>query len=99
MTMKNASRLGRTLLACSLLTISLSACKTTESVRPSPDFSVPHESTLVLDEVPAPKVVPGMDARVAWKLEQAARKEANKRLRISRSNVREVRLKASAKAK
>ncbi|MCP1790908.1 hypothetical protein ACVI1J_006494 [Bradyrhizobium diazoefficiens] len=40
-----------------------------------------------------------MDARVAWKLEQAARKEANKRLRISRSNVREVRLKASAKAK
>ncbi|WP_244423238.1 hypothetical protein [Bradyrhizobium sp. ORS 375] len=60
---------------------------------------MPHESTLVLDEVPAPKVVPGMDARVAWKLEQAARKEANHRLRVSRSNVRDVRLKASAEVK
>jgi hypothetical protein len=47
--------------------------------------------------VPAPKVVPGMDARVAWKLEESARKEANKRLRISRSNVRNVRLKAQVK--
>lgn len=97
MTMKSASRIARTLLACSLLTISLAACKTTESVRPAPDFSVPHESTLVLDEVPAPKVVPGVDARVAWKLEEAARKEANKRLRISRNNVRNVRLKAQVK--
>ncbi|MDX3966181.1 MAG: hypothetical protein QHD01_06215 [Bradyrhizobium sp.] len=58
---------------------------------------MPHESTLVLDEVPAPKVKPGMDARVAWKLEEAARKEANKRLRISRNNVRNVRLKAQVK--
>ncbi|NYG46339.1 hypothetical protein GGD67_003810 [Bradyrhizobium sp. IAR9] len=39
-----------------------------------------------------------MDARVAWKLEEAARKEANKRLRVSRNNVRNVRLKASASA-
>ncbi|MDI2072447.1 hypothetical protein ABIF68_006150 [Bradyrhizobium japonicum] len=60
---------------------------------------MPHESTLVLDEVPAPKTAPGMDARVAWKLEEAARKEANKRLRISRSNVRNVRLNASAQGK
>lgn len=57
---------------------------------------MPHESTLVLDEVPAPKTAPGMDARVAWRLEEQARKEANMRLRISRSNVHNVRLKASA---
>lgn len=40
-----------------------------------------------------------MDARVAWKMEEEARKEANRRLRISRSNVRNVRLKASAEVK
>lgn len=40
-----------------------------------------------------------MDARVGWKLEQAARKEANSRLRISRNNVRKVRIKASAEVK
>lgn len=60
---------------------------------------MPHESTLVLDEVPAPNVKPGDDARVAWRLERAARIEANHRLRVSRSNVRNVRLKASAEAK
>ncbi|WP_434904974.1 hypothetical protein [Bradyrhizobium sp. HKCCYLS20291] len=60
---------------------------------------MPHETTLVLDEVPAPIIKPGDDARVAWRLERAARIQANHRLRVSRSNVRDVRLKASATAK
>ncbi len=53
---------------------------------------MPHESTLVLDEVPAPNVKPGDDARVAWRLERSARIEANHRLRVSRSNVRKLRI-------
>ncbi|MGJ4951879.1 hypothetical protein ACQR07_26065 [Bradyrhizobium sp. HKCCYLS20291] len=53
----------------------------------------------MLDEVPAPIIKPGDDARVAWRLERAARIQANHRLRVSRSNVRDVRLKASATAK
>ncbi len=60
---------------------------------------MPHESALVLDEVPDPNVKPGDDARVAWRLERSARIEANHRLRVSRSNVRDVRMKAAAQAK
>ncbi|RQH16531.1 hypothetical protein EHH60_02065 [Bradyrhizobium sp. RP6] len=96
--MKSASRIARTLLACSLLTISLAACQTTASVSPQPEFSVPHESTLVLD--PAPKsrqIKPGIDARVAWKLEEARADENARRLVTSKSNVRNVRLKAQVK--
>lgn len=96
MTMNDASRLGRMLLAYSLLTISLTACKTTESVSPAPEFAVPHESTLVPD--PAPKsrqIKPGVDARVAWKLEEARADENARRLIDSKSNVRRVRLKAA----
>jgi hypothetical protein len=47
-----------------------------------------------MDEVPAPKVRVGDDARVAYHKEKAARIEANRRLRISRKNVRDVRTKA-----
>ncbi|WP_316201607.1 MULTISPECIES: hypothetical protein [unclassified Bradyrhizobium] len=46
----------------------------------------------MLDEVPAPNVKPGDDARVAWRLERSARIEANHRLRVSRSNVRKLRI-------
>ncbi|WP_316207255.1 hypothetical protein [Bradyrhizobium sp. SZCCHNR3118] len=53
----------------------------------------------MLDEVPDPDIKPGDDARVAWRLERSARIEANHRLRVSRSNVRDVRLKAAAQAK
>jgi hypothetical protein len=74
--------------------ISLSACKTTEAVQPSPNFAIPHESTLVMDEV-ASTVKVGDHAKVAYQKEKAARIEANKRLRLSRRNVRNVRLKAA----
>ncbi|WP_245454372.1 hypothetical protein [Bradyrhizobium sp. RP6] len=59
---------------------------------------MPHESTLVLD--PAPKsrqIKPGIDARVAWKLEEARADENARRLVTSKSNVRNVRLKAQVK--
>jgi hypothetical protein len=74
--------------------ISLSACKTTEPARPAPTFTVPHESTLVMDEVESTVKV-GDHAKVAYQKEKAARIEANKRLRLSRRNVRNVRLKAA----
>lgn len=63
-----------------------------ESEAPVAKPSIPHESTLVPDEVPAPDIRPGVDARRAWKMEEAARIEANSRLRIGRSNVRGVRI-------
>lgn len=39
---------------------------------------------MVLDPVPAPRNKVGDDARVAWRKEQAARREANSRLVKSR---------------
>jgi hypothetical protein len=80
----------------SLLTISLSACgKTVESIAPAPKFTVPHETLLVMDEVQSTVKV-GDHAKVAYQKEKAARIEANQRLRLSRRNVRDVRLKAEA---
>lgn len=77
------------------MTTFLAGCVTTGSNPPPINRTIPHESTLVPDEVPAPNVRPGVDARVAWKLEEAARIEANHRLRVGRSNVRKARIKAS----
>ncbi|CCD87467.1 conserved exported protein of unknown function [Bradyrhizobium sp. ORS 285] len=99
MTTHNSSRRVLVLLAFSLLATSLAACQRTASVRPSPSFTMSHESALVLDEVPAPRIKPCDNARVAWRWQLAARIEANHRLRVSRSNVRDEGLKASAIAK
>lgn len=77
------------------MTIFLAGCATAPSVSAPPiQRTIPHEANLVPDEVPAPDIGPGDDARVAWKLEEAARIEANHRLRTGRANVRKARLKA-----
>lgn len=52
---------------------------------------LPPESSVVLDPVAAPLIRSGDDARVAWKKEEAARKEANGRLVRSRVIYRSVR--------
>lgn len=72
--------------------IFLDGCATVPESESPANPSLPHESNVVPDEVPAPDTKPGMDARVAWKMEEAARIEANKRLRIGRSNTRNVRV-------
>ena len=58
---------------------------------------LPPESSVVLDPVPAPVIRLGTDARVAWKKEEAARKEANARLVKSRVIYRGVRKTYSGK--
>jgi len=45
---------------------------------------LPPGDNVVLDPVPVPLVRPGDDARIAWRKEQAARREANGRLVRSR---------------
>lgn len=52
---------------------------------------LPPESSVVLDPVQAPIIRVGDDARVAWKKEEAARKEANSRLVRSRGIYRGIR--------
>lgn len=69
----------------------LGGCVTTGE--PPIERSLPPPSSVVLDPVPVPVIRAGDDARVAWKKEQAARKEANNRLRKSRtiySGVRDI---------
>jgi hypothetical protein len=46
---------------------------------------------VVLDPVAAPLIRPGIDARIAWKKEEAARREANARLIKSRAIYQAVR--------
>ncbi|WLA78404.1 hypothetical protein [Bradyrhizobium elkanii] len=59
---------------------------------------MPHESTLVHDPVPKSALIkPGIDARVAWKLEEKRADENARRLIDSKSNVRRVRLKVQVK--
>ena len=63
-----------------LVAVTLGGCVTDRVV----SRQLPPGDNVVLDPVPAPLVRPGDDARIAWKKEQAARREANGRLVRSR---------------
>lgn len=67
----------------------LTACQTTGEAPVRRDL--PPASNVVLDPAPAPRIRPGMDARVAWKREEAARKENAARLVKSREIYQGVR--------
>lgn len=67
--------------------VTLGACVTDGVV----NRQLPPASNVVLDPVPAPVIRPGDDARIAWRREQSARREANGRLVRSRQIYEDVR--------
>lgn len=75
--------------------MTLTGCATT-AVAPV-ERSLPPASNVVLDPVPPPRIRPGDDARVAWKKEEAARKENAARLVKSREIYNGVRESYGAK--
>lgn len=64
------------------LTIFLTGCQTTATA--PVERQLPPGSSVVLAPAAAPVIRPGADARVAWKREEAARKENEARLIKSR---------------
>ena len=80
----------RTVLAFLLMTTFLIGCASLQGEAPV-KRELPHESTVVLDPAPKPRIGPGDDARVAWKKEEARADDNAERLLQSKKIYRGVR--------